>query len=163
MISLLKKWIKKLLIVLLITILIRFLFIESFCVRSVSMQNTLYEGDYIFVEKLSYGARTPSTILSLPFFHKYLPFSKIPSYLTWLELPVFRFPAFSKIKRNDVIVFNYPKEIKLPIDKRKLCIKRCIALSGETFEIKNKTVVVGNDTISSTENSTESADSLSLR
>lgn len=143
----LKKWFKNIFFALFIALILRFLVVESFCVRSISMQNTLYEGDYIFVEKFSYGARTPATLLSLPFFRKHLPFSKTPSYLTWLELPIFRLPSFSKVKRNDVVIFNYPKETNLPIDKRKLCIKRCIAVSGEVLEIKNKNIIIENDTL----------------
>ncbi|MBE9481854.1 MAG: S26 family signal peptidase, partial [Bacteroidetes bacterium] len=41
--------------------------------------------------------------------HHTLPLTKTTkSYLEWIKLPDFRFPGFSKIERNDAVVFNYP-------------------------------------------------------
>ena len=47
-----------------------------------------------------------------------------------------RLPALKHPKQNDIIVFKYPKDPKLDY------IKRCIAVGGQTVEIKNKVVYV---------------------
>jgi len=47
-----------------------------------------------------------------------------------------RLPGFSDIKRGDVIVFVYP------VNPKKDFIKRLIAMSGETVEIKNGDIYV---------------------
>jgi signal peptidase I len=31
-----------------------------------------------------------------------------PSYLKWIQIPYKRLPAFTPVKRNDVVVFNVP-------------------------------------------------------
>src|SRR5580704_12932642 len=97
-------------------------------VDSESMQNSLFEGDYIVVNKLAYGARLPITPLSLPF-------SSTKNFLDWIHLPYLRVPGYSHIKRNDVMVFNLPTEDYLPVDERELFIKRCAGLPGDTLKI----------------------------
>jgi signal peptidase I len=98
------------------------------------MNNTLYEGDYVFVNKLSYGARFQITLLSVPFGDG--------AYLDWLQLPYLRMPGFSSVNRNDVIVFNLPSESQLPVDKRKPYVKRCVGLPADTIELRDGKVFV---------------------
>ena len=47
-----------------------------------------------------------------------------------------RLPALKKPKQNDIIVFKYPK------DESVNYVKRCIAIEGQTVEIRNKVVYV---------------------
>src|SRR5580704_12847667 len=103
-------------------------FFQVLYVDSGSMQNNLFEGDYIVVNKLAYGARLPITPLSLPF-------SNSTGYLNWIHLPYMRVPGYSQIKRNDVMVFNLPTDDKVPVDERELYIKRCVALPGDIMKI----------------------------
>ncbi len=144
-----KKRFKKLLKVILITFIfvlfVQIFVIQSFIVMSSRMKSSLFEGDFLMVEKLSYGARMPITILSIPFLHKEIPFTNKKAFLDILNLSYFRFPGISKIKKNDLIVFNLPKEDDLPIDKKSNFIKRCIAVSGDTLEIKNKNVIINGE------------------
>ncbi|MBI3239877.1 MAG: signal peptidase I [Flavobacteriia bacterium] len=98
-----------------------------------SMNNTFQEGDYIVVNKLAYGARTPMTPLSLPFGH---------TYLDWISFSYHRLPGFSSIQRDDILVFNYPAEKDLPIDHRKEYVKRCVGLAGDVISIKKGIVYV---------------------
>jgi signal peptidase I len=99
------------------------------------MQNDLFEGDYIVVNKLAYGARLPITPLSLPF-------SSSTSFLTWIKLPYLRLPGYTHICRNDVMVFNLPTDTKVPVDERELYIKRCIALPGDTLKIDSGRIFI---------------------
>ena len=114
------------------------------------MEDELVAGDFIWVNKFDYGARFPQTLLCVPFAKGHLPFSaSMPSYLTWLQLPYFRLPAIEKIKRNDVVVFNFPAEDGPPIDKKSNFVKRCIGLPGDTVEINDKTVLINGSEVAS--------------
>lgn len=113
---------------------------ETYNIPSQSMEGTLLEGDFITVNKYSYGARLPITPIAIPFVHSMIGEDK--SYYDGLELEYFRFPAFSTIKRGDVVVFNYPAEEDKPIDRRLNYIKRCIALPGDSLRIDDKKVFV---------------------
>lgn len=102
--------------------------VEAFRIPSASMENTLRIGDFLFVNKFIYGAETP----------KYLPFTNV-------EIPHFRLPAFVHPHRGDVIVFEYPGDRDERRPERDInYIKRCIAVSGDTLLIQNKTVFVNN-------------------
>ena len=73
------------------------------------MEKTLLVNDFLFVSKMSYGARLPVTPISFPFVHNTMPgMPTTPSYLTWVQLPYKRLTGFTTIKRNDVVVFNVP-------------------------------------------------------
>jgi len=89
--------------------IIRTFFIEAFTIPTPSMEKSLMVGDYLFVNKMSYGAKTPQTPLTLPLSHHTMPLTQtVPSYSEWISLPSFRLPAMGKVKNNDVVVFNYP-------------------------------------------------------
>jgi signal peptidase I len=90
------------------TIIRTFVF-EAYVIPTASMEKTLLVNDFLFVSKMSYGARIPITPVSFPFVHNTLPFSKFtPSYIKAIQLPYKRLPGFVDIKRNDVVVFNFP-------------------------------------------------------
>ena len=56
-------------------------------------------------------------------------------------------PGLSKIERNDVVVFNYPKEIQRPIDLKTYYVKRCVGLPGDTIKITNTKLYVNNNIV----------------
>jgi signal peptidase I len=118
-------------------LVVHLFFFQVLYVDSASMQNDLFKGDYIVVNKLAYGARLPITPLSLPF-------SNSTSYLSWIHLPYLRIPGYTHISRNDVMVFNLPTEDKVPVDERELYIKRCIALPGDTLKIDSAGIFINN-------------------
>ena len=122
------EWLRAVLYAFLIFLFIRTFLFEAFTIPTSSMEKSLLVGDYVIVNKYSYGARIPMTPLAFPFSHQLLPFTESsPSYLDWIKVPYMRLWGFSKIKRNDVVVFNYPKEA-YPIDQKTHFIKRCVAL-----------------------------------
>ena len=90
------------------TIIRTFVF-EAYVIPTGSMEKTLLINDFLFVSKMSYGARIPITPLSFPFVHNTLPFTKFtPSYIREVQLPYKRIPGYTEVKRNDVVVFNFP-------------------------------------------------------
>ena len=122
-----------------IWLFVRIFLFQVFKVPSDSMNATLKDGDFIFVNKLSYGSRLPITPLSIHFGNeKY--------FLNWITIPYFRLPGYSEIKRNDILVFNLPTDIDLPVDEKKEYIKRCIGLPGDTLSIRLSNVYI-NDTL----------------
>lgn len=97
---------------------------EPFHIPSGSMLSTLYEGDYIFVSKFSYGYSQ----FSFPFSPKLF------------EGRVFE----SKPKRGDVVVFRPPK------DERTDFIKRIIGLPGDTVQMKQGRLYINGNMVEQT-------------
>eukprot|EP01029_Cantina_marsupialis_P011704 TRINITY_DN25_c0_g1_i7.p1 TRINITY_DN25_c0_g1~~TRINITY_DN25_c0_g1_i7.p1 ORF type:complete len:433 (+),score=23.03 TRINITY_DN25_c0_g1_i7:154-1299(+) len=84
-------------------------FIEAYTIPTSSMEKSLLVGDYLFVSKVAYGPKVPNTPLSFPFAHHTMPLTKkTKSYLEWINWPYKRLAGISEIKRNDVVVFNFP-------------------------------------------------------
>src|SRR5262249_55339514 len=54
-----------------------------------------------------YGPRIPNTPLAVPFVHHTLPLSNSKSYTEIIHLPYTRWFE-TPVKRNDVVVFNFP-------------------------------------------------------
>jgi len=94
----------------LIAVIIRTLLFEPFNIPSGSMIPTLLVGDYLFVEKYSYG-----------YSHYSLPFAP----------DLFSGRIFGSVpKRGDVMVFKYPRDTSVDY------IKRVIGLPGDTVQVK---------------------------
>jgi signal peptidase I len=97
--------------------------IASYKVPTGSMEKTVLIGDFMFVNKFVYGAKTPEWI-------------GIPFTRSGFQIPWFRFPSITEPKSYDIVVFNYPLDPYLDY------IKRCIAVGGQTVEIIDKRVYV---------------------
>jgi signal peptidase I len=107
--SALREWTDAIIFAVIAATIIRTFFLEAFTIPTSSLEKSLMVGDYLFVSKMSYGAKIPNTPLSFPFAHHTLPFTEsVKSYLEWIKLPYFRLPALGKVKNNDYVVFNYP-------------------------------------------------------
>jgi signal peptidase I len=103
----------------LVALVIRQFVIQAFRIPSPSMVNTLLVGDFLFVNKYLYGARTPERI-------------RIP-LVNWTladDLPVLKLPPLRAPRRGDIIVFEFPK------DRTQDYIKRCVAVAGDRVEVK---------------------------
>ncbi len=148
-----KEWLQAILFALVTVVLVRAFLVEAFTIPTSSMEKTLNVGDFIFVSKLSYGPRVPITPLSFPFTHQNIPGTSLQSFLTWIQIPYFRLPGTSHIKHNDIIVFNYPMETPIPVDHRTHYVKRCIALPGDIFEIREGNVFINDSLIQSPKDS----------
>ena len=87
------------------------------------MKPSLIAGDFVVVNKLSYGARLFNLL----------------DAIDKKDVMIHRLPGFGEIKRNDVVVFNFPYPVRwdsIGFDVMKYYVKRCMALPGDTFEIR---------------------------
>jgi signal peptidase I len=139
-----REWFDAVIVAVAAAVLVRWCIVEACTIPTPSMEGTLLVGDFLFVSKLHYGARTPQTPLQIPLTHQNIWGTNTPSFASWLQLPSYRLPAFSKVQRNDVVVFNYSgkDEDFLPVDVRTNFIKRCVALPKDTLEISDMKVYV---------------------
>ena len=135
-----REWLDSIVFAVVAATLIRWLFMEAFTIPTPSMEKSLLVGDFLFVSKLHYGTRTPKTPLQVPLTHQKIWGTDIPSYLDWIQLPQYRLPGFSSVKRGDVVVFNYPPEDQYPTDLRTNYIKRCIGTPGDAIEVRDRQV-----------------------
>jgi len=101
------------------------------------MEKSLLTGDFMFINKLSYGPRLPKTLLSIPFVNQKF-------YSTLISLPYMRLFGSPDVERNDVIVFNYPIEDEHPVDHRTYFVKRCLAIAGDSLKIIDGLAYVNN-------------------
>ena len=75
------------------------------------MENSLYRGERILVNKWSYGLR--------------LPFISLWGYHRWGDKPV---------RKDDILVFNNPANLsQTAIDQREVYIGRCLGVPGDTL------------------------------
>lgn len=148
--SALREWTDAIVFAVVAATLIRWLIMEAYTIPTPSMENSMLVGDFLFVSKFHYGTRTPKTILQIPLTHQKIWFTNIPSYLDWIQLPQYRLPGISKVKREDVVVFNVPPRdlndgIDYPVDLKTNYIKRCVGLPGDVLQVKEKQVVVNGE------------------
>ena len=136
-----REWVDAITFAVVAATLIRWAFMEAFTIPTSSMENSLLVGDFLFVSKINYGPRTPKTPLQIPLTHQKIWGTEIPSYSDAIQLPQYRLPGFSDVERNDVVVFNYPKEDH-PVDLKTHYIKRCVAVPGDVLEIKGTQVYI---------------------
>lgn len=102
-------WLGSILWAVVAAFIVRTFIFEAYKIPSSSMEGTLLTGDHLMVSKIGYGPRIPNTPLAIPFIHNTLPWTKsTKSYFEHPQIGYHRLPGFSKIKRNDPIVFNFP-------------------------------------------------------
>jgi signal peptidase I len=107
--SIAREWTEAIVFAVIAATVIRTFFIEAFTIPTSSLEKSMMVGDYLFVSKMSYGAKIPNTPLSFPFAMHTLPgTATTKSYLEWFNLPYFRLPGLGSVKNNDIVVFNYP-------------------------------------------------------
>ena len=102
-----REWVDAAVFAIVAATIIRTFVFEAYVIPTGSMEKTLLVNDFLFVSKTSYGPRVPNTPIAFPFVHHTLPIGTSKSYLEWIKLPYNRIFA-QPIKRNDVVVFNYP-------------------------------------------------------
>ena len=111
-----REWGEAILFAVVAASIIRSFTFEAFTIPTPSMEASMKVGDYLFVDKFTYGTRLPMTPVSIPFFHNAIPGGLTNSYLSWFSLPYLRTPGFGKVERFDPVVFNFPNGDTVLID-----------------------------------------------
>ena len=115
--STVREYVEAIVLAILLTVVIRGLVVQAFRIPTGSMEPTLLVGDFLFVNKLVYGSEIDIGAAG----HRFI---------------YYRFPAIHPPRRMDVIVFRYPD------DPSRDFIKRCVAVEGQTVQIKDKVLYV---------------------
>lgn len=92
-------------------ILVYFIFTfigQNYQIPSSSLEKTLLTGDYLWVNKISYGPRVPMTPIHFPLVQNTMPKINTRSYLEWPQLEYKRLSGFGKVEAGDIVVFNFP-------------------------------------------------------
>jgi len=140
------EWVSSIAFAVIAATLVHTYFIQPYVIPTPSLERTLRVGDLLFVSKFHYGARTPMTTVAAPMVHDTLPLVHTKSYLTKPQLPYFRLPGFTKVDRNDIVVFSWPadtvrqffkkeKGVIKPIDKKSNYVKRCVGIPGDSLAV----------------------------
>ena len=117
--SIFREYAEAIFIALLLALFIRTFIIQAFKIPSGSMEKTLLIGDHILVSKFTYGIHIPNIIpiLNIKLFDDIVLFQKTP-------------------KRDDIIVFRYPK------NESRDFIKRVVGLPGDLLEVNQQKVYI---------------------
>lgn len=151
-----REWSDAIIFAVIAATLIRTFFFEAYTIPTGSMEKTLLVNDFLFVGKCNYGARLPMTPLAIPFIHNKIPGTDMPSYIDWPHAGYHRLSALEIIKRNDIVVFNFPVEGDKryddftfnednPIDKKVNYVKRCVGMPGDTLTLKKGKIFVNGE------------------
>ena len=119
---------------------------QPFGIPTGSMERTLLVGDFLFVNKWTYGYRMPMRPVAIPFLQGTImdtgeqgnPKDDPKSYLEAVKLPYSRIFQFKKPQKNDIVVFNYPQDsVHTAIDRKDPYVKRCVAVAGDILEMRD--------------------------
>lgn len=102
------EWVDAIVFALVAVYFINTFFFQNYQIPSSSLEKSLLVGDFLFVSKMSYGSRAPMTPFSFPLAQHTLPLLNIKSYLDKPQIDYKRLPGGGKIKRGDIVVFNFP-------------------------------------------------------
>lgn len=162
-----REWLDAALFAIIAATLIRTFLIEAYTIPSGSMEGTMLINDYLFVSKTAYGPRLPMTPLAIPLVHNTMPLIGGKSYTEAVKWGYHRLPGFGHVKRYDVVVFNFPNNDTVmlerpaddyyqavraygraqvwanytittrPVDKKENYIKRCVGIPGDQVEMRS--------------------------
>lgn len=117
---------KIVILVLVLVIITKAFLIDAFKIPTGSMKDTLYEGDFILINKFAYNLSTPHQI---PFINKRISRTDIIS--------------IGKPELNEVVAFEVPSKLFDPeSEDYDILVKRVIGVPGDTIEIINKDVFI---------------------
>ncbi len=103
------EWVNAIVFATVVATLVHLFIFQMYVIPTSSMEKSLLVGDYLYVSKVTYGPQMPNTPLSFPFVHHTMPFSQTrKSFSEAVRWPYHRLRGLRPIRRNDVVVFNFP-------------------------------------------------------
>lgn len=165
------EWLDAIIFAVIVVTFINIFFFQAFTIPSSSMESSLYTGDYLFVSKLSYGPRIPQTPLTVPFTHNVIMGKESYSELIQNDYRrmkglgsvrtgdyvVFNFPhgdtvlvqapaddyySLSRVYGRENVIRRFGPVKVRPSDKKDHYVKRCVAVAGDTLEVRDGLVHV---------------------
>ena len=160
------EWLDAIIFAVIVVTFINIFFFQAFKIPSSSMEKTLYTGDHLFVSKLTYGPRVPQTPLTVPFTHHVIFGKESYSTLIQNDyrrlkglrnvrrgdIVVFGFPNGDTVLRKapsedyyslcrfygkQKVISTLGPVVARPADKVDHYVKRCVAIPGDTLEIRD--------------------------
>ena len=103
-------WVDAIVFALVAVYFINLYMFQNYQIPSSSLEKSLRVGDFLFVSKMSYGARVPNTPLSMPLMQHSWPavFGGGKSYIDKPQWPYKRLRGWDTPKKGDIVVFNFP-------------------------------------------------------
>jgi signal peptidase I len=102
------EWVDAIVFALVAVYVINLFIFQMYTIPSSSLEKSLLVGDYLMVNKISYGPRIPNTPLSFPLAQHTLPIIGTKSYIDFPQWKYKRLKGLGKVKRYDIVVFNFP-------------------------------------------------------
>ena len=100
-------------------VLVYFLFLfvgQNYQIPSSSLEKSLLTGDFLWVNKVTYGPRVPQTPLHFPLAQNMLPILNCKSYIEHPQLDYHRLKGLRNVERMDIVVFNFPAGDTVALD-----------------------------------------------
>ena len=167
-------WLDAIIFAVIVVTFINIFFFQAFKIPSSSMEKTLYTGDHLFVGKLTYGPRIPQTPLTVPFTHNTIfgkeSYSKLIQNdyrrlkgfrnVQRGDIVVFGFPHGDTVLRKapiedyytlcrfygkKTVISKLGPVIVRPADKVDHYVKRCVAVPGDTLEVREGLVWINGE------------------
>ena len=205
-VNVLIEWADALIFALVAVYIINIFLFQNYKIPTSSLEKTMLVGDHLFVSKVSFGPRMPITPIAFPLVQNTFPIINAKSYTDWPKWKYKRLKGLAEVKREDIVVFNFPtqdtvpfrvtnpdyyitiqqqgefivsinpdmlknkefqtefeerqfinsvgrkyiydneheygKVLFRPIDRRDNYVKRCVAVAGDTFEIRKNQIYI---------------------
>ena len=167
-------WLDAIIFAVVVVTFINIFFFQAFKIPSSSMESSLYTGDHLFVSKLTYGPRVPQTPLTIPFTHNRAfghesystliqnKYRRLKGFreVKRGDVVVFGFPngdtvltrrpaddyyAWVRSYGREQTIAQFGPVIVRPADKKDHYVKRCVAVAGDTLEVKDGLVWVNGE------------------
>ncbi len=134
-----KEWLRAVGVAVLALLLVKFLIIDLQSQAGSSMEQSILQGDVLWVSKYEYGARLPLRLMPQSWVNTMFSTDTLPPVK---QLPYARFPGRNKPAAGHMALFNTPAMHHLPIDKRPQKVKRIVALPGQQLQMKEGVLLV---------------------
>ena len=103
-------WVDAIVFALIAVYFINIYIFQNYQIPTSSLEKTLRVGDFLCVDKMSYGARVPNTPLSMPLVQHTMPalLGGGKSYIERLQWEYKRLKGWDRVEKGDIVVFNFP-------------------------------------------------------
>lgn len=120
-------WLKAVFTAAAVALLVKMLLVTSCIIPSSGMENSLYQGEGILVNKWSYGLRVP-----------------FPSLWGYHRL------GKNSVEKGDIFLFNNPDPRRESewMERRELFISRCTGVAGDTLMLNRELTEIGGEVLS---------------